>query len=78
MFVEHHLHVAVLLIDLDLAIRVRKVTHDIFDDLVQKRFLLAQPFLGEIAHDEGERRTLECCLNIGRMQETLAAFGGFG
>jgi hypothetical protein len=45
---------------------------------VEQRLFLAQAFHGEVAHDEAERCTFERGLQVGRVQEALMAFGGFG
>ena len=59
MTIDHLLHVAVLLLDLQPVGRARKVLHHVFDDAFQQRFLLLQALVGEVAHDEAERGFLQ-------------------
>ena len=76
--VEHCFHVAVLLLDLDVVGRARIVLHHLLDDVFQQRLLLLQPSLGEVAHDEVERRLLQRAGDADRMQEAFAALGRLG
>src|SRR4051812_13764831 len=55
---------------------MRKVLHHLVADVVEQIFLLFQPLVGEIAHDETDCRLLQCAADAYRVQKTLPAFGG--
>ncbi len=77
MAVDHLLHVAVLLLDVEPVGRARKVLHHPFDDALKQGLLLPQSLIGEVAHNETQRGLLKRAGDGDRMQKALLAFGGF-
>ena len=75
MTIDHLLHVAVLLAHLERVGRARIILHHVLDDGLEQDLLLLQPFLGEVADDQGERRLFQRALDADRVQKALLARG---